>query len=313
MPPQRWRRAEEPIPTPTQTHRRRRDDTPEDDEDVDMDEAMDQGSGSVGQLAKGLVRYALSCEHSRKPIKRQDINEKVLGSYTRLFKDVFVEANSQLMDVFGMQFVELPRAEKVTLRQKRAAAASDSQSKTTSIWVLQTVLPEQYRIPEIIGPSRSTEQDMNQEDSYVGLYTMVMALITIHGGLIPEGKLDRALRRMNADQTTPVGTKDKTLANMIKDGYIVKVKDTPNGGEETIDYIVGPRGKIEVGRDGVAQLIRRMFGSSEDEDELDKKIQRTLQVAGANDAVAPSIEAANGASQANGRKRGRPRGEGDDE
>ena len=43
----------------------------------------------------------------------------VLGSYTRLFKDVFAQANSQLMDVFGMQLVELPRAEKVTLRQKR--------------------------------------------------------------------------------------------------------------------------------------------------------------------------------------------------
>jgi len=93
-----------------------------------------QGSGSVDQLAKGLVRYALSCEHSRKPIKRADINEKggcievlydlrltdtVLGSYTRLFKDVFAQANSQLMDVFGMQFVELPKADKVTLRQKR--------------------------------------------------------------------------------------------------------------------------------------------------------------------------------------------------
>jgi len=34
------------------------------------------GSGSLGQLAKGLVRYALACEHARKPIKRQDINEK---------------------------------------------------------------------------------------------------------------------------------------------------------------------------------------------------------------------------------------------
>ncbi|KAG9186301.1 hypothetical protein G6011_02857 [Alternaria panax] len=313
MPPRRSRRAEEATPTPTQTQRRRRDDTPEEDEDVDMDEAMNQGSGSVDQLAKSLVRYALACEHSRKPIKRQDINEKVLGSYTRLFKEVFAQANSQLMDVFGMQFVELPRAEKVTLRQKRAAAASDSQSKTTSIWVLQTVLPDQYRIPEIIGPSRPVdEEDMNREDSYVGLYTMAIALIVIHGGQIPEGKLDRALRRMNADQTTPVGTKDKTLAAMIKDGYIVKVKDTPSGGEETIDYIVGPRGKVEVGADGVARLIRSMFGNSEDGTELEKKIERTLQVAVANDDAAPSAEAANGASQANGRKRGRPRNEGEE-
>jgi hypothetical protein len=50
----------------------------------------------------------------------------VLGSYTRLFKDVFAQANSQLMDVFGMQFVELPRAEKVTLRQKRGVHRKNS-------------------------------------------------------------------------------------------------------------------------------------------------------------------------------------------
>jgi hypothetical protein len=40
----------------------------------------DQGSGSVEQLAKGLVRFALSCEHARKPIKRQEINEKGMHS-----------------------------------------------------------------------------------------------------------------------------------------------------------------------------------------------------------------------------------------
>jgi hypothetical protein len=38
------------------------------------------GSGSLEQLSKGLVRYALSCEHSRKPIKRQDISEKGMWS-----------------------------------------------------------------------------------------------------------------------------------------------------------------------------------------------------------------------------------------
>jgi hypothetical protein len=42
-------------------------------EDAERDSG---GSGSLEQLSKGLVRYALSCEHSRKPIKRQDISEK---------------------------------------------------------------------------------------------------------------------------------------------------------------------------------------------------------------------------------------------
>lgn len=101
-----------------------------------MDESQNSGSGSgsVEQLSKSLVRYALSCEYARKPIKRQDVNEKggtrccilragltiaVLGSHARLFKSVFEQANSELMDVFGMTMAELPKGEKVTARQKR--------------------------------------------------------------------------------------------------------------------------------------------------------------------------------------------------
>ncbi|ENI09577.1 hypothetical protein COCC4DRAFT_30265 [Bipolaris maydis ATCC 48331] len=262
----------------------------------DLDGDSGAGIEGVQHLAKGLVRYALSCEHSRRPIKRQDINEKVLGSQTRLFKQVFAQANSQLMDVFGMQLVELPKAERVTLRQKRAAAAaslaSDSQAKSTSVWVLQSILPSQYRIPEIVGPSRPLEHGMpNKEDAYVGLYTLTIALITISGGMMPEGKLDRALRRMNAEQTTPVGSKDKAIAAMVKDGYIVRVKETSGAGDETVDYIVGPRGKVEVGRDGVAQFIRAMHGQAEDETELERRIQRTLNVADAHSNSAPAAEA----------------------
>ncbi|KAF1843198.1 MAGE-domain-containing protein [Cucurbitaria berberidis CBS 394.84] len=293
---------------------RRREETPEDDDDVDMEESQqEQGSGSLEQLSKGLVRYALSCEYARKPIKRQDINEKVLGSHTRLFKEAFSRANGELMEVFGMQMVELPKADRVTTRQKRAAVASDSQSKTSSLWVLKTILPEQYRIPEIIGPSRPLDEGLiNREDAYVGLYTMAIALITISGGMMPEGKLDRALRRMNADQTTPIGTKDKTLAAMIKDGYIVRVKDSSSG-EEMIDYIVGPRGKVEVGRDGVAKLIRAMHGESDNLDEVEKRIQRTLDVAEAyNSSELPSDAGPAASASQIGRKRGRPRNDADE-
>ena len=151
---------------------------------------------------------------------------------------------------------------------------------------------------------------VNREDSYVGLYTMAIALIIISGGIIPEGKLDRALRRMNADQSTPMGSKDKTLSTMVKDGYIVKVKDASGGGEETVDYIVGPRGKVEVGRDGVAQFIRTMHGESEDEAELEKRIQRTLDAAEVYNNAAPSIEGTQ--TQSAGRKRGRPRNDEDE-
>ncbi|KAL5116845.1 hypothetical protein ACEQ8H_005197 [Pleosporales sp. CAS-2024a] len=295
----------EDAPGATPTQQRRRDDTPDDDEHGDMEQATHvSGSGSLEQLSKSLVRYALSCEHSRKPIKRQDINEKVLGSHTRLFKEVMSRANAELMDVFGMHMVELPKAERVTVRQKRAAA--NAQSTASSLWVLQTTLPAQYRIPEIVGPSRRlSDDDGNREDAYVGLYTMVIAMITISGGIMAEGKLDRALRRMNADQSTPLGTKDKTLALMIKDGYVVRVKDSA-GGEETVDYIVGPRGKVEVGRDGFASLVRIMCGQEGDDEALEKAIARTLNVADALDSSGAAAETA-AASQAAGRRRGRRR------
>ncbi|KAF2850069.1 MAGE-domain-containing protein [Plenodomus tracheiphilus IPT5] len=290
---------------------RRRDETSDEDEDVDMHAGeQDSTSANVQYFSKSLVRYALACEHSRKPIKRQDINEKVLGGKrNRLFKDVFSQANTDLMEVFGMQMVELPKADRVTMRQKRAAAASESQNKSSSMWILQSILPDEYRIPEVIGPSQPLEEGtLSREDSYVGLYTMAIALITIWGGIISEGKLDRALRRMNADQSTPIGNKDKTLAAMVKDGYIVKVKETAPGQDETVDYIVGPRGKVEVGREGVARLIRMMYGESEDQEELEKRIQRTMETAEAyNGGVGANEAAAAAGSQATGRKRGRPR------
>jgi hypothetical protein len=181
------------------------------------------------------------------------------------------------------------------------------------MWVLQTILPPQYRIPEIIGPSRPLQADeINKDDAYVGLYTMVIALITISGGIMPEGKLDRAFRRMNADHNTPLGTKDKTIALMIKDGYIVRVKESSTG-EETIDYIVGPRGKVEVGREGFRNFVAMIYGEDEDMEELEKRIDRTLNVAEAFNSSAAPAEVVPAASQAVGRKRGRPRRDGDDE
>jgi hypothetical protein len=176
------------------------------------------------------------------------------------------------------------------------------------MWVLQTIVPPQYRLPEVMGPARPT--DRAEDDTvaaYVGLYTMVIALITIAGGRLPEGKLDRALRRMNAEQTTPVETKDKTLALMVKDGYVVKVRESV-GGDETVDYIVGPRGKVEVGAEGFANLIRTIYGG--EDEEVEQKIKRTLDVAGVTSGV-PAAEAP--APPAAGRKRGRPQRDEDED
>ena len=68
-----------------------------------------------------MVRLALACEYQRKPIRRAEISEKVLGSGTgaKMFKHVFGSAQQELRSVFGMEMVELPGREKVTVAQKR--------------------------------------------------------------------------------------------------------------------------------------------------------------------------------------------------
>lgn len=69
----------------------------------------------------------------------------------------------------------------------------------------------------------------------------------------------RYLRRMNADDYTPIDKTDKLLARLCKEGYLVRTREM-DGGEEVIEFMVGPRGKMEVGSGGVAGLVREVYG-----------------------------------------------------
>lgn len=75
---------------------------------------------SINVMVKKLVRLALASEYSRQPIRRADISAKVLGDGgSRHFKLVFLDAQKTLKEVFGMQMVEQPGKEKVTISQRR--------------------------------------------------------------------------------------------------------------------------------------------------------------------------------------------------
>lgn len=108
--------------------------------DYDGDERMaDVGErNEISQMIKNLVRYALACEYSRTPIRRDGIREKgtrysphrceiladvplVLGANGREFKPVFAGAQTQLRATFGMEMVELPTKDRslLSMEQKR--------------------------------------------------------------------------------------------------------------------------------------------------------------------------------------------------
>lgn len=144
----------------------------------------------------------------------------------------------------------------------------------------------------------------------MALYSFVISLILLSGGTLPDGKLDRYLKRVNVDETTPFSNSaayngmdktEKLLKRMEKDSYIVKIRDTSTG-EETIDWIVGQRGKVEVGEQGVTGLVTAVYGEL-DEDastDLQRRVDRSL---GAGEKKTQSGQGQNGEAKKRGRKR----------
>jgi len=257
-------------------------------------------------MVKDLVRLALTSEYSRIPLRRPDISTKVLGTQSRAFRTVFDAAQLALRQTFGMELVELPGKERTQLAERRKAVQARSQkggasqaaaSTGTKSWILRSVLPARFHAPTILPPPKVPT--VEAEAAYVGLYSFVVAVILISGGALAEAKLDRHLKRVNADQSTPVDRTDKLLTRMIKDGYIYKTKDTSSG-DEVIEYLVGPRGRVEVGEGGVAGLVKRVYGGTSEE--LEKKIEASLRLS----APHVPVRNADAESSAPKRKRGRP-------
>jgi melanoma-associated antigen len=120
-----------------------------------------------------------------------------------------------------------------------------------------STLPSAFRTPEILPPSKAPTSFA--ESSYTALYTFIISIITLSGGSVLEQKLDRYLMRTSIEQYTPVARTDHLLQRLCKEGYLIRNREM-DGGEEVIEYMVGPRGKIEVGESGVAGVVRKVYG-----------------------------------------------------
>ncbi|KAL8720612.1 MAG: hypothetical protein Q9225_002548 [Loekoesia sp. 1 TL-2023] len=289
MPFIRKRRAQaEASPSPPPTRRRQ---SPAASDVSSGGEAYDDSTAANGetqgigssheQMVKKLVRLALASEYSRQPIRRSDITTKVMAPGTgRQFKSVFEEANHQLRSTFGCEMTELPQKEKITISQKRAAQRTQTQnslSSSSKSYILTSTIPPPLRIPAILPPP--AVPDTASESAYVGLYTFILSLIYLSPGQsIPESRLEKHLKRMNADNYVLSGEKtEKVLKKLEKEGYIVRVRERDGGGEETVEFVVGPRGKAEVGEMGVAGLVRKVWGRMGTErEELERRLVRSL-------------------------------------
>lgn len=232
-------------------------------------------------MVKKLVRLALASEVNRRPTRRTDISEKVLGNSPRAFKKVFEDANKQLQNIFGMTMTELPQKEKVTTAQKRQAQRAGTQSQGQSAnsnksYVLTTTLAQAYRKPIVLPPMKTPSLQLEAE--YTGLCSWVVTIIMLSTNKrVSENKMDSYFAKMNADTHVAGDRTEKILKRMEKEGYITKIKERDGGGEETVDWVVGPRGKVEVGEAGVAGMVREVYGAKDGELEtLENQLDNSL-------------------------------------
>ncbi|KAI1851882.1 hypothetical protein JX265_008312 [Neoarthrinium moseri] len=300
MPPQtqRKRRAgdyeDEDVPRQRQPKRQGdseedEESEPEEDGDVDMSGA---GSSDDAQSVKKLVRYALACEYARVPIRRDGIRDKVLASNPRSFKKVFDGAQLQLRQVFGMEMAELPAKEKRTIKEKQKANAaqrnkSASQSTASSrTYILVSILPRVYKTQAIIGPSRVPSS--SEEAEFVGFYTFVLALICLSGGDISDAKLKDYLQRMNADENLPFDKTNNVLAKLVRQGYLDKVVERSDDGEDAITWCVGTRAKVEVPPETIAAIVRQVW--QDPPNDLHKRINKSLGLQGSAELQADEAE-----------------------
>lgn len=135
---------------------------------------------------------------------------------------------------------------------------------------------------------------------------MIISLISLAGGTLADGKLDRYLKRLNADVNMPMDKSEAVLQKMIKQGYLIKIKDNV-GGDEITEWMVGPRGKVEVGINGVHGLVMEAYGDSAPDD-LAARVKSSLGLdAPKKEKTEVVKQAANGTQSGERRRPGRPR------
>jgi hypothetical protein len=74
----------------------------------------------------------------------------------------------------------------------------------------------------------------------------------------------------------PMDKTENILKKMIAQGYIIRVVER-NADDESIDWIVGPRGHAEIGKKGIQRFVEEIYGESAPED-LSQRLERSLGI-----------------------------------
>ncbi|KAI9097086.1 MAGE family-domain-containing protein [Phlyctochytrium arcticum] len=215
-------------------------------------------SENTAQKVKELVRLALSTEHRKVPLRREEINKKVLKEHTRVFPAIFERANDRLRSIFGFEMVELP-AKDMTAAATQAQTQTQTQKngpgaktvvKSSRAYILRSILPVDQRITR-----------WGAETPEMVLTCLILCIIMVNGRQLDEGRLLGYLARLGIgkdDSVLEYDTPMAFLSHMTKQNYLIRNK-IQMGEMDTYDYFWGPRAKIELPEEHAIEFIAEAY------------------------------------------------------
>ncbi|KAF8876784.1 MAGE family-domain-containing protein [Gymnopilus junonius] len=144
----------------------------EEEEEAGEGEEMDvdgEADSEISRKVNALVRLALFTEHRRAVLRRDEINKKVLGSNSRVFNQVFAEAQQKLKSTFGMELAELPT--RAGLDQDGAEEGPNEAQLATGVKKKANALGSKTYIlrstldPVLVEHAAQTEEDILEEEA----------------------------------------------------------------------------------------------------------------------------------------------------
>ncbi|KAJ3154536.1 hypothetical protein HDU86_004665 [Geranomyces michiganensis] len=204
---------------------------------------------------KDIVRLALASEHRRQPLKRDEINKKVLKDNTRAFAKAFEGAQLRLRSTFGMEMVELATREKrqpANVAGRRAAATAAPKQGSRSYILRSTLSPA----------DREAAVNWGDSEPSMVLLCIILSLIHVSGRKIEEAFLLGHLKRLGLRRGGPPHPKfppiDDVLADFVKHAYLDRVK-IATAEEDTYEYSWGPRAKVELQEEDLLVFMTAVY------------------------------------------------------
>ncbi|QCE13308.1 uncharacterized protein LOC114162126 [Vigna unguiculata] len=207
------------------------------------------------KLVGEVIRYMLfkTYHNSGCPIKREELTQVVTKNYHQRNLPTFVinEAKDKLSSVFGYEMKELQRAHPSSKANTRASQQSGADSKS---YILTSQLP----------PDVYEKYVVDQKTAHLSGFTfVVISIVHLAGGKIPEDNLWSQLRRMGLslgenEGSHPVfGNVKQALELLVQQRYLQK--DKVNGPEgNTLYYELAERALDAPMSDRVKEYISQI-------------------------------------------------------